>query len=106
MVRTYRGYIIPNSKSLSQQADPWEILFPDFPWLLITAGKEALDTTGMINEKCCGLIVDALTELLNDGLDAPVPHQPLDYAPYIEISIDIDIVLGAMNRKIPVAEPN
>lgn len=96
--RRYRGYILPNPE-LRGPRDRWLIQFPDFPDLVIKSGNEAMNVGGMINERCFGLILDRIMEMIHDGRQIPVPHEPHPTVMFVEIEIDIDLVRENCGRK-------
>ncbi len=89
--RCYRGYVTLNTDENAGLDDRWVIRFPDFPDIVIKAGKEALDPTGICAERCCTAVMNAVAVLLKEGREIPTPQEFIEHSWVFDIQIDIDL---------------
>jgi hypothetical protein len=110
-IRKYRGYIVTNHQKASKNIpdngiDKWIIKFPDFPEIEIFGNDEMLMDLPL-NPKdrefislCYREVIDSVIEIIDDGRDVPKPQLPLDYKPFIDVEVDVELLIQGLCFKL------
>jgi len=96
--RIYRGYIIPNRKSLL--GNSFLIQFPDFPEISISVGNEIFKNSTIAYELSFTEIVDEIIELVESGREIPMPQPHVDYKLVVDLEVDVEEICQHLCLKL------